>query len=324
MIEDIAQGARADLALGEVRAKTAKRDVGRRDPCELAVGGIERRGDGNADHGLRGKDVGIGDDDRVRLFGGAIPGPYARVVGRVLIDAGQFLLAGVEEDIVIDGGRSGFRHEPSIGIGGALRRQLALDHRCRVDPPRLPERAVAEANIGADDLRAVLKNAVEIFQAAIVEIEGGILIAQRRRGPDQRFERIEIVLDAFERIDAKTLDQFPGARPRNVVVREIRDRDDGEEDGNGEKEECRQDARLEPQIVPEDASHGRAVMGHRSQYSTGDSGSIRPSDCAYGIKPAAASGASRWPAGRHGRPQGCPPRRRHGRRSGSRPELRRT
>jgi hypothetical protein len=163
---------------------------------------------------------------------------------------------------VIDARRSGFRQEPSIGIGGALRRQLVPDHRCRVDPSRQPEGAVIQADIDADDLLAVHQDAEEIFQAAIVGVEGGILIAQRRRGPDQRFERIDIVLDAFERIDAKTLDQFPGARPRNVVVREIRDRDDGEEDGNGEKEECRQDARLEPQIVPEDVSHGRAVLGH--------------------------------------------------------------
>ena len=236
-------------------------------PGELAVG-IERRGDGDADHGLRGKDVGIGDDGRARLFGGAIPRPHARIVGRVLIGADQFLLAGIEEDVVIEAGRSGFRHEPSIGVGGALRRQLVPDHRRRVDPSRQPEGAVIQADIDADDLLAVQQDAVEVLQAAIVGVEAGILIAQRRRGADQRFERIEIVLDALERIDTKALDQFLGVRPRNVVVREIRDRDDGEEDGNGEKEERRQDARLEPQIVPEDVSHGRAVWGRSSSAAT--------------------------------------------------------
>ena len=320
VIEDVAQGAGAYLALAKVRAKTAERDVGRRDAQQLAIG-IERRGDGNADQGLRGKDVGIGDDGRARLFGGAIPGPHARVVGRVLIDAGQFLLAAVEKDVMIDAGRSGFRQKPSIGIGGALRRQLVVDRSRRVDAPRLPQGAVVEADIDADDLRAVQQDAVEVFQAAVVEVEAVILLAQRRRGPDQRFERIESVLDALERIDAKTLDQFLGVRPRNAVVREICDRDDGEKDGNGEKEERRQDAGLEPKIVPEDVSHGRAVLGHDSQYIIGDSGSTHAVAAA---KAADASNASRWPAGRRGPRRGCPPRRRRGRRSGSRPEPRRT
>ena len=105
VIEDVAQGAGAYLALGEVGAKTAERDVGRRDAGQLAVG-IERRGDGDADQGLRGKDVGIGDDGRARLFGGAIPRPHARIVGRVVLGAAQFLLLGVEENIVIEGRRS--------------------------------------------------------------------------------------------------------------------------------------------------------------------------------------------------------------------------
>ena len=275
VIEDVAQGAGAYLALGQVGAKAAERDVGRRDPGQLAIG-IERRGDGHADQGLRGKDVGIGDDGRARLFGGAIPRPHARIVGRVVLGAAQFLLAGVEKNIVIERGRSGLRHDPSIGVPGAGRRRRVVDRRRRIDPARLPQRAVAQAGIDADDLRTVQQDAVEVFQAAIVLVEGGILVAQRGRGADQRFQRIEIVLDALERIDAKALDQFLGVRPRNVVVREVGDGDDGEEDGNREKEERRQDARLEPQIVPEDISHGRAVWEHDSQYIIGDSGSTKP------------------------------------------------
>ena len=60
--------------------------------------------------------------------------------------------------------------------------------------------------------------------------------------------RIEIVLDVVDRLVAEALDQFLGVGPGDAVVREIVDGDDGEEDGDGENHERRQDAGLEPQI----------------------------------------------------------------------------
>jgi hypothetical protein len=122
-----------------------------------------------------------------------------------------------------------------------LRRQLALDRRRRIDPAGLAEGAVGQPDIDADDLPAVQQDAVEIFQAEVAGIEVGRLLAQRRRRADQRFQRIEIVLDVLQRIGAEALDELPGILASDVVVRIVGDGDDGEEDGNGEKEERRQD-----------------------------------------------------------------------------------
>ena len=208
----------------------------------------------------RGEDFGIGDHDRAGPLGPAIPEPRARIVVRGLLGAAEFLLAVIEVDIMIEGRRSLFRHDPAIGVLRALRRQLALDHRRRVDAPRLPKGAVAQADIDGDDLLAVTEDAVEVSQAAVVGVEAGILLADRGGGADQGFERIEIVLDVLEGIYAEALDQLLGVGPGDVVVGKIVDRDDREKNRDGEKSECRQDAWLEPRIDPEDASHGPAVL----------------------------------------------------------------
>jgi hypothetical protein len=78
---------------------------------------------------------------------------------------------------------------------------------------------------------------VEIREAAFVEVEVGILVADRRGRADQRLDGIEIGLDVLDGVDAEALDQFPGVGPGNAVVRQVGDGDDGEKDGNGEKNE---------------------------------------------------------------------------------------
>ena len=325
MVEHVAHRARADPALGEILAEPGQRHVDRRHARELAAG-IVRRGHREADQPEGCEDVGIGDDFRASLRRAAIPQPRARIVGGRLVARAQLLQVAIEIEEMIERPLALPGHDPAVGKARALRRQAVLQLHLGVDAARLAEAAVLQPDIDADDLGAVHQDGLEILEAADRGVELGEFIADRRGRPDQRLDGSEVVLDVVDRLVAEALDQLLGIGPGDAVVREISDGDDGEEDGDGEDHERRQDAGLEPHIA-EDV-HGPAVMERDvSHFSRGQPIVPHRAFTVHAtitrVRAAGASYASRWPAGRRGRRPGFPLHRSCGRRSGSRPARRR-
>ena len=100
-----------------------------------------------------------------------------------------------------------------------------------------------------ENLRKILWDRIEAGELT------GLHLAQHGGRPDQRFQRIEIVLHVRERIGAEALQQLDGAAPRDAVIGEVRYADDREENGNSKEQERRQDAGLEPEVFPDGIDH---------------------------------------------------------------------
>ena len=256
VVEDVGQRAGTDLALGEIVGKPVERDVRGGDATQLAID-IIGCADREAHETQRREDIDVAHRELAALLRGPIPEPRARVVGGGLLGAAELPPLLVEEQVVVDRRRPAPRRDPAVGIGRANRRQLALDLDIGIDLPGLAERAVGQADIDTDDSVAVLQDAEEILQRAAALIEVGFLATDRGGAPNQRFDRIEQILDVLDRLDAEPPDQLIGIVARDLLVRHEIDGDDRQEDRHRQQNEHRQDARTQPHVFREEAWHLR-------------------------------------------------------------------
>ena len=257
VVEQITDGSRADLILGEILGEAIQRDIRRGNAGDLAIG-VERRGNCEPDQPQGREDVGVGDQQRFLLDGLPVPKSRPRIVARRLPQRPDLGFVGIEQRVMIDRRRPCGPVDPTVGVLDALRRHLVLDRDGRVDPPRLPERAVGRSDIHADDPVAMDQDIEQVFERSVGGIEIGPFVADRGRAANQRFDRIEHVLNVADRIGAEPLDEFIGVRAGDRTVRQVGDRDNREEDRHGQQQEQGKNARPQPRLFDEEASHTRA------------------------------------------------------------------